>query len=175
MPRIGLRFTVLAKNCRRIEDFQFYLRVIEEGKLSAFPGIPQTIEKTLAPDSAGEGLAKEGFLPILSGRLPVLRIGKRLVSNLPRRVKPEKLGTAAGSAFKNRATGQANASAILKGRLSSIRAGKNNGRRLFSILLLLGKLPAAQPQKGNGKRSSQPPRIGLGRKRRHRCASFAGA
>ena len=29
----------------KIEDFQFYLSVIEEGKLSAFPGLPQTIEK----------------------------------------------------------------------------------------------------------------------------------
>ena len=31
----------------KIEDFQFYLRVFEEGKLSAFPGLPQTIEKRL--------------------------------------------------------------------------------------------------------------------------------
>lgn len=29
----------------KIEDFQFYLRVIEEGKLASMPGLPKTIEK----------------------------------------------------------------------------------------------------------------------------------
>ena len=35
-----------AAECK-IEDFQFYLRIIEDGKLSAFSGLPKTIDKRL--------------------------------------------------------------------------------------------------------------------------------
>ncbi len=158
----------------KIEDFQFYLRVIEEGKLASMPGLPQTMEKRLLqipPEKDWQRKVPCQFCE----RLPALRTGQRLVTILPRREKTEKLGMAAGSARQTRATAKTNASAILTGQLSPIRNARNQRPLSFLPLLPFGKNCEPELQKGNGKHASRPSRNGLGRKRLRRYAAFARA